>query len=122
MKAFDCRRCGECCYGEGGIIVNREEAGRIAAFLEIGAGRFIQRYCEVRHGRWHLKTGPDRYCLFLDRGKGCRIHPVKPAVCSLWPFFPAILKDREKWETSKDACPGISRDCTFEDFVAQSKG
>ncbi|RLC23173.1 MAG: YkgJ family cysteine cluster protein [Deltaproteobacteria bacterium] len=121
MKAFDCRMCGECCYGEGGIVVSREEAKRIAGHLGIGAGMFIMRYCEIRHGRMYLRTGPDRYCVFLERGKGCRIHPVKPAVCSLWPFFPANLTDRENWEAAKEACPGISRDCSFEDFVAQSK-
>jgi hypothetical protein len=32
------------------------------------------------------------------------------------------LKDAYNWEMAKDACPGINPDCSFEDFVKESKG
>lgn len=118
MKAFECKRCGECCYGEAGIRVDKFERGKIALFLEMNRDCFLSRFCEKRHGRYYVKTGDDGFCAFYR--KGCSIHPVRPEVCRLWPFFPAILKDKDNWEMAKAACPGICRDCTFEDFVKQA--
>ena len=113
--------CGNCCYGEGGIFVEGEETERIARFLGITPEAFLSRYCEKRHGRFHIKTGPDNYCTFYEKEKNCLIHPVKPERCSLWPFYPAIVTDKENWEMAKEACPGINPDCPFEEFVRQSK-
>lgn len=121
MKAFECRLCGTCCYGKGGIVVKDEEARRIAEFLGLSETAFRDRYCESLHGRTYLKCGDDGYCIFFDREKMCLIHPVKPARCALWPFFPANVKDPQAWELAKDACPGISRECTHEAFVAQAR-
>jgi Fe-S-cluster containining protein len=121
MKAFQCRMCGECCYGEGGILVEGEEIERISRFLGITASDFLSGYCEERHARTYIKTGPDGFCIFFDREKGCLIHPVKPGPCELWPFYPAIVEDEENWELAKDACPGINPDCSFEEFVKESK-
>jgi hypothetical protein len=39
----------------------------------------------------------------------------------LWPFYPALLKDKDNWEMAKGACPGISPYCSFEEFVRQSE-
>ncbi len=121
MKAFECLTCGECCYGEGGISVGKEEIERIARFLQTTPERFVARACEDRHGRLYIRTGRDGYCLFYDPEENCRIHPVKPDRCSLWPFFPAIVNDRDNWELAKEACPGINPDCPFEEFVRQAK-
>jgi Fe-S-cluster containining protein len=68
-----------------------------------------------------VATGEDNFCIFYEEGKGCRIHPVKPARCSLWPYYPANVKDRETWEMAKLACRGIDRKCSFEEFVRESK-
>jgi Fe-S-cluster containining protein len=119
MKAFECRMCGECCYGEGGIFLQGAEAGKIAGFLEMSAAGFLARFCEKRHGRFYLKSGPDGYCCFYDQAAGCRIHPVKPTRCAQWPFFNAIVGDRDNWKQAQEACPGINPDCSFEEFVKQ---
>ncbi len=121
MKAFDCQMCGECCYGEGGIFVEHDEIESIGPFLGITSKEFLTRFCEQRHGRFYIKTGSDGFCIFFDKEKSCLIHTVKPKRCSLWPFFPAIVGDKENWELAKDACPGISRECSFEAFVRESK-
>lgn len=113
--------CGECCYGKGGITVEKEEGQRIARFLGIAPETFLSRFCEKRHGRFYIKTGPDRFCIFFDQEEACLIHPVKPDICSLWPFYPANVNDKEAWELAKDACPGINPECSFEEFVRQSK-
>ena len=121
MKPFECRMCGECCHGEGGIIVNPEEVEPIARLLGITSQAFLSRFCEEKHGRLYVKTGPEGFCIFYDKEKGCRIHSAKPIRCSSWPYYPAIVSDKENWELAKDACPGINRECSFEAFLRESK-
>ena len=120
MKAFQCCMCGECCYGEGGIFVEKDEIRKIAHYLGITQKALLSRFCEEKYGRISVKTGPDKFCIFFDKITHCLIHPVKPKPCSLWPFYPAIVSDRENWEMAKDACPGINKDCTFEEFISQA--
>lgn len=121
MEAFTCRMCGNCCYGEGGIYLTKEEIDTISNFLKIDSEEFLSQYCEKKHGRIYIGTGPLNFCIFFYKGKGCMIHPVKPERCSLWPYYLAIIKDKDNWDLAKYACPGINRDCSFEEFVRQSK-
>jgi Fe-S-cluster containining protein len=112
--------CGTCCYGEGGITLQQNEIRRISVFLGIDQNSFLSGYCEKRNGRLSVKTGVDGFCVFYGGEGKCLIHPVKPGICSLWPFYPAIVKDRDAWEIAKAACPGINPDCPFDEFVKQS--
>jgi uncharacterized protein len=121
MRAFECKQCGACCEGEGGIVVQQEEAERIARFLGISAADFLSGWCFFRHGRHYIKTGDDGFCVFFDRERQCTIHPVKPEPCTLWPFYPALLRDPDNWELAKDACPGINPCSSFEEFRNQSR-
>ena len=121
MKAFECKKCGECCYGEGGIPLQPGEIERIADFLGLTVESFIALHCEQRHGRLYVRSASNGYCGFFDEGQQCRIHPVKPRPCSLWPFYPALVKDRANWNHAKEACPGINPDASFEDFVKAAK-
>ncbi len=97
------------------------EIGRIADFLGQTPETFIRGSCEKRHGRLYIRTGANGYCLYYHAEKGCLIHPVKPARCVQWPFFAAIVNDKDNWELAKAACPGINPRCSFEEFVAQAK-
>jgi hypothetical protein len=121
MKAFECKKCGECCYGEGGILLQPEEIEKIADFLGLTVESFIALHGEERHGRRYIRSAPSGYCTFFDQDQQCLIHPVKPGPCSLWPFYPALLKDRAAWNDAKEACPGINPEASFEDFVKASK-
>jgi len=121
MKAFECKKCGSCCFGEGGIIVQDDEVDAIAASLGITPESFLSKYCRSKNGRLTILTGTDGFCIFYDQEKQCLIHPVKPSPCSLWPFYPALVKDRDTWEMAKEACPGINPECSLEEFVRQSK-
>jgi Fe-S-cluster containining protein len=121
MTAFDCKMCGDCCYGEGGIFLEADEKERISRFLGINTAEFMARFCEGRNGRTYLTTGEDHFCIFYEKGKGCQIHPVKPARCALWPYYPANVNDKETWEMAKQACRGIDRKCSFDEFVRGSK-
>ena len=120
MKAFDCKMCGECCYGVGGIFMEVDEQKRIAEYLGLKLEDFLKDYTEKRNGRIYAGVGSDHFCIFFKNKKGCAIHPVKPARCELWPFFPANVADPETWDVAKLACRGINRDCSFEDFVRES--
>lgn len=120
-KAFECKMCGQCCYGEGGIFVQKEEIKRISEFLGVSEQVFIEKYCEKRLGRYCITTGANGYCIFFEDAKGCLIHPVKPQRCEDWPFYPANLSDPENWDLAKEACPGINPECSFEEFVRQAK-
>ena len=113
--------CGDCCYGEGGIFLEEGEKERISRFLGIRTPDFLARFCEERNGRTYVTTGEDNFCIFYVKGSGCRIHPVKPARCALWPYYPANVNDKETWEAAKWACRGLSRECSFEDFVRESQ-
>ena len=121
MKAFQCKMCGSCCYGKGGIFVQRDEIERIAGFLRMVPESFMDEFCRKKNDRSYIETGLNKSCIFYDDKKHCLIHPVKPRPCVLWPFYPAILKDEDTWDGAKDACPGINPHCSFKEFVRQSK-
>jgi len=117
-KVFECKMCGQCCWGEGGIVLKDGEPERIARFLGIGIEEFMTRFCEMNAKRPSIKCGDARYCIFFEKEKGCTIHPVKPKRCKDWPYYEAILSDPDNWQEAKGACPGISRECSFEEFRA----
>jgi Fe-S-cluster containining protein len=121
MKAFECTKCGTCCYGKGGIFVRGDEIERIADFLGIDSVSFVSRFCDEKNGRLSIKSGEDGYCVFYNKEIQCTIHPVNPMPCSSWPFYDALLKDPDNWEAAKEACPGINPNCSFEDFLRQAK-
>jgi len=112
--------CGTCCYGEGGIFVQGKEIEAIAGFLGITPESFVSEFCRKKGRRFSINTGPDKFCIFFDKEKGCLIHPAKPKICISWPFYKALLSDIDNWDMAKDACPGINPDCSFEEFLRQA--
>ena len=100
--------------------MKKYEIEQISDFLGISRESFLINFCEKRNKQDYIKTGPDNYCIFFNREKKCMIHPVKPEVCSLWPFYPAIVADPDNWKMAQEACPGINPDSTFEEFVLES--
>jgi len=118
-KAFDCKKCGECCYGKGGIHVTPEESSRIAAFLGMTRDDFLKNFCGEKRGQFSIRSGEDGFCIFFEKGKGCAIHSVKPRRCRDWPFYKALMEDPAAWVEAMDACPGINRECTHRDFVEE---
>ena len=61
---FTCKMCGECCRIKDGIVrVNNVEISRIAAFLGMSEGDFIEKETEV---------SPDRKSLILGTTANCR--------------------------------------------------
>lgn len=119
---FNCQQCGWCCRGEGGIALDDRRIELLAAFLNLPVERMLDRFCHRRNGRWYVAIGRDGYCLFYDPAiPGCGVHPVKPEICDLWPYFPGNVENREGFEVAKNNCPGIGREVTHEAFVAHAR-
>jgi Fe-S-cluster containining protein len=114
---FQCRQCGDCCAGRGGIFVKPEEVEAMAALLALPEAEFCRRYVEASPLGPRL-TVADGVCVFLLAGNNCRVHPVKPFICRQWPFLPVLLVEPDELEHAKGACPGIDPKCRHEDFVA----
>ena len=44
QAAFDCRRCGHCCHGEGGIVLTSRDRARLAEHLGLDVEGFIEAH------------------------------------------------------------------------------
>lgn len=117
--AFECRMCGHCCHGEGGIIMSAKDRKRLAEHLGIGIEEMLARYAQLTNGKYNLKTGDDGYCIFYDNG--CAVHPGRPDICRAWPFFRGNLVDSLSWEMIQEYCPGVNPDAGHAEFVRQGK-
>jgi Fe-S-cluster containining protein len=116
-QVFQCRQCGDCCHGRGGIFLTPQEAAEMAGHLSLPLEEFLRRFVEVSPSGPCVTT-TNGVCALLGEDNRCRVHPVKPFICRQWPFLPVLLADAEELEQAKGACPGIDPDCRHEDFVA----
>lgn len=117
--AFECRRCGHCCKGEGGIILTPKDISRLAAYLDMGEEAFLARYAERVNGRTRMRTGGDEFCIFY--GNGCGVHPGRPDICRAWPFFRGNILDETSWEMIQDYCPGVNPKAGHAEFARQGR-
>jgi len=116
-QVFQCRQCGDCCCGRGGIFVKTREVEDMAALLSLSVEDFYRNFVEASDMGPRLTVADNGLCVFLMEGNLCRVHPVKPFICRQWPFLPALLVSADELEHAKTACPGINPACTHEDFV-----
>jgi len=107
-EMFRCRMCGDCCRGYGGTFISSDDIGAIASYLQLAPDDFTARYCRRSGKRLVLGQRDDGYCIFWDQL--CRIHPVKPRMCRLWPFIESVLVDAENWKIMATCCPGMRTD------------
>ncbi len=52
-QVFDCKMCGQCCTGEGGIIVTYREIERICKYLSIEISDFLIKFTQ-KNPRWKI--------------------------------------------------------------------
>ena len=88
-----------------------------AAFLGLDEAAFRRLYLAPPGGR-DIGLDKSGHCLFRQPGGLCLIHPVKPAVCRLWPFLPALMARESAFQEARCACPGLSPDLTWAEFKA----
>lgn len=117
--AFECKKCGHCCQGEGGIILTAKDRERLAEHLGISVDELIKKYSEKVNGKIRLRCGDNGYCVFYS--EGCAVHPGRPDICRAWPFFRGNLIDETSWEMIQEYCPGINPKAGHKEFVRQGK-
>ena len=130
---FTCTQCGNCCTGGPGFVwISREEVGRLAEFMGIGAEQVIDRYCRVVNGHISLKESRNARgeydCVFLKEERverpgdqervvqtrrSCTVYPVRPLQCRTWPFWEGNLSSPEVWNRSAQRCHGMNRGRRF---------
>jgi Fe-S-cluster containining protein len=121
-KAFECRMCGECCQGRGGIVLDAADVDRLARHLGMKPDVFLAEYAETRGGKHCLRTGGNDYCIFFDNKiSGCGVHLSRPDICRAWPFFRGNLVDEGSWRMAAESCPGINTQVSHEDFACQGR-
>lgn len=116
IPAFKCHRCGDCCQGQGGIIVTSGDIDRLCTHLGMAPEEFAKTYLEQVGDRPRIRAAND-WCVFFV--KGCSVHPVKPSVCRAWPFFQGNMLDELSWRIAQDACPGINPQVGHAAFVRE---
>lgn len=116
---FDCRMCGICCEGKGGIVVSPTDLPRLCAFLSQNPAEFTTTYGEIHNGKLKIRNGDDGFCIFFVQGQGCSVHPAKPDICRAWPFFRGNMVDAESFTMAKDFCEGIRADASHQEFVKE---
>jgi Fe-S-cluster containining protein len=106
---FECvPGCTNCCRVQDWVYITEEDLRRAAAFLKLTAAEFEERYVVRTKHTLRLRKPKGGQCHFLD-GSGCRIHPVKPVQCRLFPFWPELVENRDHWNEAAQSCPGIDR-------------
>lgn len=120
-EVFECRKCGQCCEGRGGIVLGLKDRARLAAWLGLSVEAMISNYCETSRGKLILGLGSDGYCIFFRQGEGCAVHEAKPDICRAWPFFRGNLEDPESYAMARDFCRGICPDIPHEVFAREGR-
>lgn len=125
---FGCNQCGECCRNrdnENAIMLTPLDVYKISKYLNITTVEFIEKYCYGYCGDNSkfpiviLKTKVYRGVCVFSKGK-CSIHPVKPAVCALFPLGRMTIgKDSElTYFMQKTSC-GNKTKYTVEEWLSE---
>ena len=106
---FECQPgCTNCCTQQGFVYLTESDVTRIAKHLKLTAAEFERRYVYRTKRQLRLRVPRQVQCHFLLDG-GCAIHPVKPAQCRIFPFWPELVDDKREWQRTASWCPGIGK-------------
>lgn len=106
--AFECQpNCTRCCEVKGNVYLTEDDLKNIAAYLGMSEGDFEAKYVVRTKTLLRLRKPRNSQCHFLDGG--CRVHPVKPVQCRLYPFWPELVERPANWRREAAACPGIGK-------------
>jgi len=82
FEEVDCLTCANCCKTTSPIFY-QNDIERIAKFLRMKPGDFVEKYLRVDEDRDHvLKSSP---CPFLDSENYCSIYEARPKACREYP-------------------------------------
>jgi Fe-S-cluster containining protein len=111
--------CGDCCRGEGGIVLSAKDQERLAAHLRLTVPALLAAHTRPSGGKPVLSCGPDGACAFQRPDGGCAIHSARPDVCRAWPYFHGNLIDPASLAMAREGCPGLAPATDFEAFRAE---
>lgn len=114
---FQCKMCGTCCQGRGGIVLSAKDLSRLAAFLHLSEEDTVAKYAEHCNGKLRIRSDADGCCFFRS-GTGCTVHEGKPDICRAWPFFRGNMLDPISFAQAKEFCAGINPTVDFATFRA----
>jgi len=97
-------------------MVTPEDVGRLCTHLEMTREQFARSYLEEVGGKARVRAANGWCVFFVD---GCLVHPAKPSVCRVWPFFHGNMLDELSWRMAQDACPGINPATGHDQFVRE---
>jgi Fe-S-cluster containining protein len=90
VSEFECHRCGNCCRGDGHVVLTPDDLARLAARFELTEEAFAARYTWRREdGAVCLVDQGDalRSCVFLTAENTCEVHhTAKPTQCQGFPM------------------------------------
>jgi len=88
-EEFRCRRCGNCCRGDGYVWLTDDDIERIARFLRLTRKELVARCTRRAPGLGDIalvdKDDAAKSCVFLEDDGRCAVHPVKPVQCVGFP-------------------------------------
>ena len=106
---FECQPgCTKCCEVTGYVYLTESDLENAAAFLGLSLKEFEARYVIRFKHVLRFRKPRTGQCHFLESG-GCAIHPVKPVQCRLYPFWPELVENRDRWRQESRSCPGIGK-------------
>ncbi|MCX5883200.1 MAG: YkgJ family cysteine cluster protein [Deltaproteobacteria bacterium] len=121
---FECRRCGACCTGDPGIIrISGQEIKVLAEFLKMPVPDLTRIHLRPIATGFSIAEEADGTCRFYDQG--CRIYPVRPFQCRIYPFWFSQMRSLRQWEKARCQCPGIGNGILYSrerilDMLSQS--
>jgi Fe-S-cluster containining protein len=106
---FQCQPgCTKCCEQKGFVYFTERDIERTAEFLSMPKEKFESRFIYRTRNTRRLRTPQHGQCIFLGDG-GCSIHPVKPAQCRIFPFWPELVESAKEWHGTAAWCPGMGK-------------
>ncbi len=90
------------------MYLTEQDIERAAEFFSISRKKFENRFIYRTKNTRRLRTPRIGQCIFLGEGD-CSIHPVKPAQCRIFPFWPELVESRKQWHKTAAWCPGIGQ-------------
>ena len=95
---------------DGLVYVHPEEIELMAKHLGMDVRDFWLKF-EVQYDPSSqqpvLEAKNNLGCPLLNGDLGCRVHPVKPAQCRSFPFWPDLIDDAQAWAVASEDCPGM---------------
>ncbi|HEY8378462.1 MAG TPA: YkgJ family cysteine cluster protein [Nannocystis sp.] len=89
VSEFECHRCGNCCRGDGDVVLTEADIAGLSAYLGQSVPAFLASTTRRREdGATCLIDQGDalRSCVFLQPDNTCRVHAVKPEQCRGFPM------------------------------------